>query len=141
MENNSFEQKVRNVDWAKYLAPEYYDPEIMFYDPSKTITALILLNQFNGMKNDLAADIGSKVRFAIGNDHRGTYYPVALEAIDLIIEIEKHSQKEKARKCAKNILNDLHYFQLEMNDKNKNLYDSINNSIREKLSPYSDENL
>jgi hypothetical protein len=141
VENNSFEQKVRSIDWSKYLAPEYYDPEMMFYDPARPVKALIQLNQFDESKAESDAGISSEVRYAIGNDHRGTYYPAALEAIDLIIEIEKCSDKEAARNCAKYILNDLYYFQLELGSKDKNLYDSINGVVREKLKSYSDENL
>ena len=85
--------------------------------------------------------LDSKVRFAVGNDHRGTYYPAALEAIDLIIEIEKHSDVEAARKCAAVILNDLYYFQLELGSDDKQLYEAIENIIKEKLQPYSDENM
>ena len=87
MENSSFEQKVRNIDWAKYLAPEYDDPNKMDFDSDELAEALIELSQIN--ESDLTTGFLSKVRFAVGNDHRGTYYPAALEAIDLIIEIEK----------------------------------------------------
>ena len=141
MENSSFEQKVRNIDWAKYLAPEYDDPNKMDFDSDELAEALIELSQIN--ESDLTTGFLSKVRFAVGNDHRGTYYPAALEAIDLIIEIEKHSDNEKARTAAKDILIDLHYFQLEMggddgNGDDQSLYDLINDSIKEKLKPYSD---
>jgi len=141
VENSFFEKKVRNIDWAKYLAPEYYDPETMHFDPSRPVKALIKLSQFNSEDNVSANNLSSEILFAIGNDHRGTYYPAALEAIDLIIEIEKYSDNEKARSFAKLILNDLYYFQLEMSFENKDLFDLIDNSISEKLKPYSDEHL
>jgi len=142
VENPSFEQKVRSVDWTKYLAPEYYDPEKMDFDPNKIIETLTKLNNVNDSNNN--SGFLSSVRYALGNDHRGTYYPAALEAIDLIIEIEKYSENQNSRNCAKCVLNDLHYFQLEMggkdgNGNNQNLYDAINDLIKEKLKPYSDE--
>ena len=141
MENNYFEQKVRRINWAKYLAPEYYNSETMYFDPARPVKALIQLSRFDGEETESGTCVSNDLLFAIGNDHRGTYYPAALEAIDLLIEIEKNSNNEKTRKCAKYFLNDLHYFQLEMSDIDEDLYNSINNSIREKLKPYSDENL
>ena len=139
VDDNSFGQKVRNIDWAKYLAPEYYDPDKMNFDPDRLVKTLIALN--NVSEFNLSDGFLSDVRYALGNDHRGTYYPAALEAIDLIIEIEKYSDNEKARSFAKLILNDLYYFQLEMSFENKDLFDLIDNSISEKLKPYSDEHL
>jgi len=141
MKDNSFEEKVRSVDWTKYLEPEYFDSEKIHYSPDRTIKALIQLSQYDESKDESGMGMGSEVRFAIGNDHRGTYYPAALEAIDLIIEIEKHSDIEAARKCATAILNDLYYFQLELGSDDKQLYEAIENIIKEKLQPYSDENM
>jgi hypothetical protein len=139
----SFEEKVRSIDWTKYLEPEYYDPEKMYYIPDKTISALIKLSQYDEDESnaEFCSGIGSEVRFAKGNDHRGTYYPAALEAIDLIIEIEKHSEIEAARKCAYYILNDWYYFQLEIGNDDKQLYVAIESNIKEKLRPYADEHI
>jgi len=139
MRDNSFEEKVRSVDWTKYLEPEYYDPEKIDYSPDKLVEALIELSRFDESKDE--GGLSSEIRFAIGNDHRGTYYPAALEAIDLIIEIEKHSNIEAAHKCAAGILNDLYYFQLELGSDDKQLYEAIENIIKEKLQPYADENV
>jgi hypothetical protein len=141
MQDKSFEEKVLSIDWAKYLEPEYYDPERMDYFPDKTVGALIKLNQYNELEGDFNSGLGSEVRYAIGNDHRGTYYPAALEAIDLIVEIEKHSELVAARKCDATILNDLYYFRLELGSDDTQLYEAIESIIREKLEPYSDENM
>jgi hypothetical protein len=141
MNNSFFEEKVRRIDWTKYLEPEYYDPEQMHYIPDRTIKALIKLSRYDESGDESGLDMGSEVRFAIGNDHRGTYYPAVLEAIDLIIEIEKGSDLKAARKCAAAILNDLYYFQLELGSNDKQLYEAIENTIKEKLRPYSDENI
>lgn len=143
MKNESFEKKVHSIDWSKYLTSKYHDPEKMSYKPERTIKALIHLSRYNEDESppELGAGISSEVRFAIGNDHRGTYYPAALEAIDLIIEIEKYSELESARKCAYWILNDLNYFQLEMSDDDEQLYTETASIIKQKLLPYSDETL
>ena len=143
MKDITFEEKVRGIDWTKYLEPEYYDPEKMHYNPDRTIKALIQLSRFDGdeSKVEFGAGMDSEVIFAIGNDHRGTYYPATLEAIDLIIEIQKHSELEAARKCASAVLNDLYHFQLELGSIDKQLYDAIENTIKEKLLPYSDEKI
>ena len=139
MNNSAFEEKVRSIDWTKYLEPEYYNPEKMDYRPDRTIKALIQLNRFDAddSKVGFGSGIISEVLFAIGNDHRGTYYPAALEAIDLIIEIEKHSESEAARKCAFDTLGDLYYFQLELGSNDKQLFEAIENTIKEKLLPYA----
>lgn len=139
MRDNSFEEKVRRLNWTKYLKPEYCNPEEMDYSPEKLIKVLVQLSQYDGLNYESVIGIGSEVRFAIGNDHRGTYYPAALEAIDLIIEIEKHSDLEAARNCATAILNDLYYFRLELGSNDERLYDSIESIIRKKLQSYSDE--
>ena len=134
-----FEAKVRSVDWAKYLGSVYYDPEKMYFDPDSTIRALIDLGRLD--YDDDKESLSSDLRYAAGNDHRGTYYPAALDVIDLIIEIEKNSQFDAARKCAADVLTDLYYFRLEIGSSNEDLYKSIESDIRKKLQPYSDDEI
>ena len=142
MTDTSFEEKVRSIDWTKYLEPEYYDPEKMYYNPERPVKALIYLSRCDSLEDESSdPGLGGEIRYAIGNDHRGTYYPAALEAIDLIIEVLEHSKLEAARKCAAGVLNDLYYFQLELGSNDEQLYDALENIIREKLRPYSDENI
>jgi hypothetical protein len=64
-----------------------------------------------------------------------------LEAIDLIIEILENSRFEAARKSAAAVLNDLYHFQLEFGGNDERLYNAIEIIIKEKLRPYSDENI
>jgi hypothetical protein len=111
----------------------------MAFSPDRLIQALIQLSQYDKQKAEF--DLQNEMLFAIGNYHRGTYYPAALEAIDLIIEIEKYSDKEAARKCDFAILSDLYYFQLELGRDDKQLHEVIENLIKEKLQPYADENI
>lgn len=139
MQNNYFEQRIRNINWAKYLEPRYYNPNQMDYSPERLVKVLIWLIEFD--ESEAAFGLHNEILDALGNNHRGTYYPVVLEAIDLIIEIEKHSEIEEVRKSASAILNDLHYFQLELGNKDKQLFEEIDNAIRKKLKPYSDENM
>lgn len=134
----SFENKILSIDWTKYLEPEYFDSNKMDYSPDRLVEALIQLSRYDESKADF--DLSNEMLFAIGNNHRGTYYPAVLGAIDLIIEIEKHSEIEAARKCAYYILNDLYYFQLELGSDDKQLYEAIENKIKKKLELYSDEN-
>ena len=142
MTDTSFEEKVLSVDWTKYLEPEYYDSEKMYYSPERPVKALVHLSRYDILEDELSGiGLGSEIRFAIGNDHRGTYYPAALEAIDLIIEVLEHSKLEAARKCAAAVLNDLYHFQLELGSNDEQLHNAIETIIREKLSPYSDENI
>ena len=54
--------------------------------------------------------------FSIGNNHSGTYYPAALEALPFIIEVALHGDHVVARNCAINILVDLHHFLPDCDD-------------------------
>lgn len=133
----NFEDRILQLDWTKYLEPEYYDPEIISYYPERVAEALIALENFD--ESDAPHGIASKVRFAVGNDHRGTYYPAALEAIDLIIELSNTSEDERVRKCAYGILHDWYYFQLEMPHVDPQLFEAVDGSIRGKLQIYADD--
>lgn len=139
MGDKSFKEKVNSIDWTKYLGPEYHDPEKMDFFPDELPNILIRLSRYDESEDGNA--FHSEMLFAFGNNHRGTYYPAALEAIDLIIEIQKYSESKAARNCATCMLNDLYYFQLEMNNKDEQLYEATENIIKEKLRPYSDENI
>ncbi len=130
MNNHHIESRIRNTDWSEYLGPEYFSPD-------ELIESLIDLNNYDTVNAEHGLD--NKVLFAVGNNHAGTYYPAILSAVDIIIEIERSSDIEPARKCANAILNDLYYFQPELGSYNKHSYEQIEKIIKEKLEPYSDE--
>lgn len=128
--NSTFEEKVKRIDWQKYVGPEYYAP-------NKLIDALIDLNEFD--ESNARHGLDNKVLFAVGNNHAGTYYPAILEAADLLVEIYEHSDSEDARKCAYAILSDLYYFCPELGTYNKHSYEEIEQFVKDKLKPYADE--
>jgi hypothetical protein len=58
----SFEEKVRSVDWTKYLEPEYFDPQKMFYNPERPVKALIRLSHYESFADESAgSDLGSEI--------------------------------------------------------------------------------
>lgn len=137
MSIEEFEEKVLAIDWEKYSAPEYHDSNIMDYYPNKVPAILIGLSKAD--ETNAGIGLASLVRVAVGNDHRGTYYPAALEAIDLIVELEKNSDNKAVRECAYDILNVWYYFRLEMSKDDEKLHEAVDKIIREKLEPYKDE--
>lgn len=42
----SFEEKVRSIDWAKYLEPEYRDPTKLHFKPERAINSFKSLRKF-----------------------------------------------------------------------------------------------
>jgi hypothetical protein len=111
MEEDSIEAKIYKTDWGKYLKPEFYDAKEMSFSHAKLISTLIELNSVCDSK--MSSNLHRECLNALGNNHRGTYYPATIEAIDIIIEIEKTSKNENPCDCARVILNDLYYFRLE----------------------------
>lgn len=105
---NQFMTEIQAVDWH------------VFEDAPKTLIALALANQesteniyqIEGINVDLLlnARITSDVLFAIGNNHRGTYYPISRKALPFIVQIALYGNHVVARNCAINILIDLFYF-------------------------------
>jgi hypothetical protein len=122
--------KIKNVDWASYKGPDYYDPD-------ELLEALLHLYEYNESKAKNGLD--NKVLFTIGNNHAGTYYPAIIEAADLLIEIEKSAKSEDARKCANGILNNLYYFEPELGGYIGHSCEELAIFVEKKLRVYRDE--
>jgi hypothetical protein len=124
--------KIERLDWKQYCGPEYYEP-------IKVAPALLdLLNLENPAE---ANSVGDNVLFSIGNNHAGTYYPVILSALDIIISIEQEASDSVRRICAQAILDDLSCFELDpdlgsFSDKS---FEEISEITQTKLEPYYDE--
>lgn len=95
---SEFETRVREIDWSVYLGPELYKPEAI---PK----ALLGLKRLNDSKN--AELVYNQTLGAIGNNHRGTYYPAVLAALEFVSEISKDQTARQAAKVAEEILIDL----------------------------------
>ncbi len=126
----SIDNSIKEVDWSSYEGPEDYNPE-------ELIEALLHLNAYD--ESNAKNGLDNKVLFAVGNNHRGTYYPAILGAADLLIKIESSSTSKQARKCAYAILNDLYYFEPEVGSFSNRSFEEIAKFVENKLRPYSDE--
>ena len=120
MDIQKFIDEVQAADWHRFTAP--------YYNPRQSPVSLIALARaeqesqkgfirIKGAKPDydlvLNPGITTDVMFAIGNDHRGTYYPVVTMALPFIIQVALYGNHVVARNCAINILIDLYYFDPE----------------------------
>jgi len=92
-------KEIHTIDWASYSGPDEFNPD----EVSKALVKLLLIED----END-AWSTYNKVLFSIGNNHRGTYYSVAKEAIKYILLTAISGEREVARNCALNILVDLY---------------------------------
>ena len=124
-------KKILNVDWARFDGPELYESH-------RVAEALIALAKLDDSKQ--ANEVLRKVTYAIGNDHAGTYYPAILEALDILISLEKNSDENKARKiCAGAILNNLYYFEPELGGYSGCTSSELKQFAIKMLQPYSDD--
>jgi hypothetical protein len=88
-----------DVDWESYPRPEH--------DPHGTVTeALQALAAADDADTD---EICSKVLYALGNNHAGTYYPVVIAALPVLGKILRAGPRA-ARRATLAILSDLACF-------------------------------
>ena len=97
---DDFIENVNRINWKQFNGPEYYRPD-------EIITSLT--NLVNLRSEDEKWNIYSDVLSAIGNDHAGTYYPVIIDILPLIIGLLKSSRHEPVRNCILEILSDWYY--------------------------------
>ena len=118
MDTDRFIADVWAVDWSSFQEDYYKQKE-----PQASLIALALATQesregihhIKGVIPELLLNtsIASNVMFAIGNGHRGTYYPIVREALTFIIQIALYGNHLVARNCAINIMVDLYHFEPE----------------------------
>jgi len=127
---------ISTINWH-YYNDEFYYPErvsisllALAYADQELKEGIYLRADENYEKVNLLlnAKISSDVLFAIGNNHRGTYYPVVREALPFIIQIALHGNHIVAINCAINILIDLYYFCSD--DGSKELESFVKETIR-----------
>jgi len=122
MDIKQFIEEVNNVHWSGFDGPNYYKPN----DVPEALISLALaaqesrdgLDYFENIglnskaqEGDLLlnAAIANKVKFSIGNDHNGSYYPAVRGALPFIIQIALFGNNAVAINCAINVLIDLYY--------------------------------
>jgi hypothetical protein len=88
-------EEIRKIDWSIYGGQDHFNPD---YVPV-AFEQLISLD-----KESLLDEIQSDFLLAIGNNHRGTYYPVTIQAIEFIVLIAIEGKTEIARYAALEIL-------------------------------------
>ncbi len=108
-EKNIIEQ-INQIDWNEYIVFEYCNKE-------KAISAIrSLINLKNeSEKNKTYND----VLYTVGNNHRGTYYPMIKEILPIIINLAEKSEFEIVRNCSLEVIIDLYCFEPELYSYNK----------------------
>lgn len=126
----SINKKIVEIDWDKYTGPESYDPV-------RLKQALIALNNYD--ESNAKNGLDNEILFSLGNNHRGTFYPAVLEALDILISIESSGKLESSRKCAYAVLNDLYYFEPEVGSYQNHSENELLSFVKGKLIQYADE--
>jgi len=115
MDTAQFESEVMAIDWGIFKCGPFYEPAKV----PAALMALALAEQETkegiyqgGAEAEFLANakIESDLLFAIGNDHRGTYYPVVKWALPFIVQVALYGNHMVARNCAINALIDLYCF-------------------------------
>ncbi|SMF41427.1 hypothetical protein [Pseudobacteriovorax antillogorgiicola] len=123
-------EQVEKTDWSKFSGPKCYQSDKV----PEALKSLIMLT-----RPEHANEVGDKVINAIGNNHRGTYYPAILAALEIIVSIANDGENLARKTCAEAILNDLYYFEPEVGQFED--YDSqgLKSFAMKALAPYSDD--
>jgi len=130
MINQKLKIEISNVDWAGFNGPSMYDANAV---PS-ALHSLLELDDSNKSE-----EVGNNLISALGNNHAGVYYPVALNAFDYIIQIANSTESKTCRMCALAVLNDFYYFEPDVEGYSECTAEELKKIIKRKLLPYSDE--
>ena len=155
MDVKRFIEKVNGADWQRFDDAEYFrfksdDINSFAQTVPLALIALALADKESNeqinmeslkkqgiSRTDFIANylIGSCIMFAIGNDHRGTYYPVVREALPFIIEVALYGNHVVARACAIDTLIDLYCFEPEVYGMDsKDDLDELSRFVRKSIS-------
>jgi hypothetical protein len=88
---------IEQAHWERFVGPEYYDPE----RARQSLRRLALVDD-----KSAAEAAYNDVLFGIGNNHAGSYYPAALCAVPLLVQISASGHRWP-RDGALEILTDL----------------------------------
>ena len=137
MDINKFISSVNSINWINLSDSLYYKPEKV---PISLISLCCAENeckegiyQIDDVEPDLLLNtkICNDMLFAIGNNHRGTYYSVVRRALPFILQVALYGNHIVAKNCAINILIDLYYFCPDSDDFNDNSLESfVKNTIK-----------
>lgn len=132
MNNEILKKIIENQNWNNTNLPSYL---------SKDNIQNLLYKVIDINHQEDANALGNQVINSIGNNHQGIFFPIAEDLIDILVIILNNSQNNHKRKLLiLGILNDLYYFDLDAKSKEDlNLINKYE-SIKSKLSNFSDEN-
>ncbi|MBB6053585.1 hypothetical protein [Armatimonas rosea] len=94
------------TDWSAYPAPEWSSPSLV---PQ-------LLKEIRDLKGNgsfSSASLPERFRNAVGNDHGGTVFPIALPAITCLISLLIQTENPFTQKCILGLFLDLPCFFVE----------------------------
>lgn len=128
----NLKEEIENVNWSSFNGPSMYDAHAV----SPALKSLIDLEDLS-----IAEEVGNQLIYALGNNHAGVYYPVVLKALDFIIAIEKNTDNNVCRTCALAVLNELYYFEPDVEGYGGCTMEDLKKYVMEKLTPYSDESI
>ncbi|AZZ92883.1 hypothetical protein EUZ85_19995 [Hahella sp. KA22] len=129
MADKNLETRLREIDWRQYSGPDLYAPDKLI----ASMLALINLHDQNASNA-----VGDAILNTLGNNHRGVYYPAALAALDLLINMAEAADQPARMRCARSILNDLYYFEPELGYYDGCSDEELKRFVCTKLQPYSD---
>jgi hypothetical protein len=119
--------KINQTKWDKYGGDKYYSPSEV---------PIALSNLLNLTKAKQISDVHDQTLYAIGNNHAGTYYPVVLEALEIIISIYETTTNKHSRKCAIEILTDIYNFFPEYGGPNGESNEELEKIVKSRLELY-----
>ncbi len=130
MNHKQLRDKIEKTDWHQYSGPDCYEADDV---------RPVLLSLLEFEKGKDPNHLGDKILFAVGNNHRGTYYPVLFAALEIIIAISSDDSNPPRQRCALATLNNLHYFEPEIGEYQGCTNEELGSFARKLLTPYSDE--
>ena len=118
-------EEIAKVDWSSFNGPSMYDAKAV------PLALYSLIDLDNSSK---AEAVGNMLISALGNNHAGVYYPVVLKALDYIIAVANCGSNDISKICALAVLNDLYYFEPEVEGFSTCAADELKEAVLEKLS-------
>lgn len=92
-------EKIYATKWSAYHGPEYYSAD-------KVVNSLLSLVRLRYEVDKW--QVYNAVLSGIGNNHAGTYYPAALKAVPLLLQLLRNSEHELVRNCTLEIITELY---------------------------------
>ncbi len=132
MSDDILKQIIESQNWDNTNLPN---------DLSKDNIKNLLYRVVDISPSEDASVLGDEVINSIGSNHQGIFFPIVEDLIDVLVVILTHSQNNHKRKLLiLGILNNLYYFDLDSRSKKDLRLNNKYQSIKSKLSGFSDEN-